>query len=313
MGACTQAAPWSGEGREGGSCFPEGSCDPGLVCKAGVCKAATTRSDLGTPTDSRPPPDRGQRDGPPTCSLPAPLVDLLPKTTPHDKAALRGAAPGATRVEASLGGKIFGVPVSSDGTFCLLIALPNVPQPVTFNVVSIHEPTACRSPSVKVTTQRVRLEPKNVLAGLHAVATNAKDPLDRLTDGKTSGAHVEFSFWDSTSECDASAVVRFRLKQSALIDRVVVHYAPTSSRYASCWKLFGSTFAVPPPAQGWTKLAEAKKDNEKVKLEIKVGQQLRHLALRLYEDGGHGLYETFLLTEIEAWTSTAPPPFVGCK
>lgn len=235
MGACTKAAPWSGEGTEGSPCFPDGSCDPGLVCQAGTCRSTTPAVDLSTPIDGWIAPDRGERlDGSTPCTLAAPLVDLLPKTTPHDKAALRGAAPGATRVEASLGGKVFGGPVSGDGSFCLLLALPDVPQPVSFSVVAVHEPSGCSSSAVTVSTQRVRLEPKNVLAGLTAAATNAKDPLDRLTDGKTGGAHVEFSFWDSTTECDTSALIRFELGQSAMIDKVVVHYAKTNSRYARC-------------------------------------------------------------------------------
>jgi hypothetical protein len=251
-------------------------------------------------------------DGAKPCSIAPPQVGALAPQTPHEKAALRGTAVGAVRVEASLGGKVFGVEVGPNGAFCLEVALPDVPQPVTFAVVAIAA-AGCRSEAATVTTQRVRVEAKNVLAGLVPAATNAKDPLARLTDGLLAGPQVEFSFWDTTSECDTSALIRFELGQSVDLEKVIVHYGKTSSRYARCWKLFGATSIAAPPQQGWTLLAEDSNSKQKSKLEIKVGKQLRHLALRLYEDGGSGIYETFLLTEIEAWTSGDPPPFVGCK
>ena len=115
-------------------------------------------------------------------------------------------------------------------------------------------------------------------------------------------------------EGDNSALFRFELPQIASIDKVVIRYPSNiKSDFLRCWKLYGAASIAVPGPSGWTELAGQSSSSAKKELQIALqGRQLRHLALRLYEDGGQGPYETFRIAEIEAWTSGAPP-FVGCQ
>ncbi|MCK5797382.1 MAG: hypothetical protein KAI47_09375, partial [Deltaproteobacteria bacterium] len=50
--SCTKTTSWAGEGAENAPCFPDGTCDPGLTCVAGVCQNTAQ-----PPQDGRVTPD----------------------------------------------------------------------------------------------------------------------------------------------------------------------------------------------------------------------------------------------------------------
>lgn len=321
--ACTKRAPWAGEGTNQQPCYPDGSCDPGLLCAAGTCIPAQLPPDAGPHRDGPAPkldvtrPDMS--DGCPNPPTMAPKVDPLPATTPHAKVVLRGQAPsGSVTIVASLGNKRFNTPVVN-GIFCLEADVPEVAQPITYTVVAI-DGQGCRSQEATATTRWVKADgAKNVLAGLLGAGTHTQGPFTPLTDGKLD-KWTEFSFYDPDigpgGTCDRYAYLRYELPTPARIDRVVVKY-PTNNNfknYLQCYRLMGSSTIAVPQQGGWTDLAYDDK-GQRGDLEITVNNPtpLRHLILLMYEDGGTGYNETFQLVEIEAWSSGEAPPFVGCN
>jgi hypothetical protein len=326
LGGCTAAAPWGLEGTAGAPCFPDGTCDPGLACRAGVCRAGVTPEDAQHPAegprrDGGPALERERRDGAPPCATPPPPPVVLPyaKTTVLEQVVIKGSAPGAVVVLASGAGSKTA-PVVND-LFCLELALKKNAQ--NGFELRARDAAGCLSDPVFVGVVQTAPGPVNLLYGLTAKTKNPPDEgtLATLTDGKTGGDPVVFSFSDpelTPSSCDNYEHLWFDLGTLQTFDQLVVRYPQKSGfkYYLTCWELLVSKAAAPAPPDpkhpDWVsvKLAQSGSPSQ---LSVAVpGTQARHVALLLYEDGGSGFFETFELTEVEAWGLTAAPPAETC-
>lgn len=325
LGGCTAAAPWGLEGTAGSPCFPDGTCDPGLECVAGVC-AAGPRSDAQQPTDGSPrdrpgAAERERRDGALPCATrpPPPVVLPYAKTTVLEQVAIKGSAPGAVEVVAAGAGSTTA-PVLND-LFCLVLALKKNTQ--NGFELRARDAAGCLSDPVFVGVVQTAPGPVNLLYGLTAKTKNAPDEgtLASLTDGKTGGDPVRFSFSDpelTPSSCDNFEHLWFDLGTTQTFDQLVVRYPQKSGfkYYLTCWELLVSKAASPAPPDpkhpDWTSV-KMMQSGSPSQLSVAVpGTQARHVALLMYEDGGSGFYETFELTEVEAWGLTPAPPAETC-
>jgi hypothetical protein len=333
---CTSPAPWGAEGSEGEACFPDGACDPGLACIDGRCRRAQGPDlglpdlalDLGVPADGRrpgerppPKPDGARPDKPPSCPLPPPPPLLLPypKSTVHAKVVLRGSAVGAKQVLVS-GGKLSGVKTVSvawNSSFCVEVEL--VLGATSNFLLLARDAKGCLSSATSAVVTQASPAPVNLLAGLLA---STKDPpesglVSYLTDGQTSQV-VKFSFNDpevTGGECDNNEHLWFDLGSTQPVDQVIVKYPVKGGfkYYLTCWTLLASNQIAPAPPDpkhpDW-KIVKQATSGSAQPLTISIpGTPARHLALIMYEDNATGIWETFELTEVEAWgTPGAAPP-----
>lgn len=307
-GGCTERLPWAGEGSEGFPCFPDGSCDPGLSCVQGTCRANSTTLDGGA----------RERGG--SCELASPSLDEVPERTPHMQVALSGTAPDeAVKVQVEGPTGRFEAAVRG-GDFCLEVNL--VPERSNTFALRAEDARGCVSPPTMVTVAQAPPEPVNVLRHLRPYVDNLeRGDGGALTDGLYDDV-VTFSFWDpetgmSGDRCDLSALTVFTLPDPKPVQRVVIHYPALDGflDYLACWRLVGSMEEKLPQApEQWSLLAEARNTREAERLVIEFDQavMIRHLGLAMYENGAMGLTETFQLTEIEAWSPPVMPPEVEC-
>lgn len=313
--ACTERTPWAGEGTEGFACFPEGSCSSGLRCVQGICRSLTLVDDASVS-----PRDRGMPNVDQTgCLDPAaPLIDNAPSETTHPKIALTGTvATGVSSITVQSPSDRQTVALQST-SFCVEVTLsPGQPNRITViaNVDDCHS----RPATVEVTQKARRTE--NLLLG---VLPYAKDKpaseLIKLTDGVlTNAVHFSFSDFDvSGPVCDNSDYVYFGFASQTTIAKVIVRYPdePAFTDYLACWQLLGSPRQQVPQNNQWQLLAQSDRttDTRELIIEVDPPQDVMHLALVMMENGEDFLTfdESFRLAEIEAYGSSAVPPYVGC-
>jgi hypothetical protein len=329
--ACTKATPWAGQGTEGYPCFPEGTCNSGLICKNGVCQSpATPRIDSGPVVDTLfdsivlPPSDQTVvlPDGT-GCQTPAPpTLDGVPANTPHEKVAIRGrvgVAVDALEVITSASTKTINV---DGGSFCIEVELIKGQQ-TRIEIFAISG--ACRSdqPAVATIRQDDTSQQLNLLAGVPPYAENRQPAeLIELTDGKTTSA-VTFSFSDidvPPNKCDNSTYVYFGLSQAMMVSKLVIRYPqePGFDDYLQCWTLLGSGRQNIPRDSQWEVWGQDTQTQESRELVIDItpAKRARHLTLVMMENGTEffATSEVFRFTEIEAYgPPVAVPPYVGCQ
>ncbi len=327
-GGCTTPTTWYGEGTEGNACFPDGTCDSGLECRASVCtRPITTETDGGprlehpvgdgrpVPLDLVPPPSEARPCANPP---PAPELDPVVANTHHQTAVIRGRAAGAQGVLIT-GGVDPQSAYVQEGGFCLEVVLsPDATS--TLMIVAVDE-EGCTSTPVGVKISQSQLVNQQLFAGLRPEVSIEPDlgKNGELVDGKTNKA-VSFSFWDVTSACDNFFYMWFDLTDSFIVDSVVVHYPqrPNFTAYLQCWQLLGSTEYFPsapePGHPQWFVLAEASNTTESVELTIPIpGVAVRHLALLSFENAAKGYAEIFEFTEIKAFGHEVLPPPETCN
>lgn len=317
---CKQAAPWGAEGTEDEPCFPDQTCDPGLVCSpAGFCVSepvppaaeAGPRRDRGTAPrlDSRRPGESGLPDAPPpNCSSvpPQPSVTSYPQTTSFPKAAVKGIAPGAVKVQVTGAAAPQSAPVAG-GIFCIEVSLfPGINH---LQLVSV-DGKGCSSSPVFIDIQLAAEGPVNIAHGLLASTKRQPDAglVSYLSDGQLSTV-ARFSFWDTTSACDEREHIWYDLGSLRSIDQVNVRYPKKGNfkSYMVCWDLLISGQVSPadpdPKHPDWT-LVQGSTSDTYADVTIKLGgTQARHVALLMYEDASTSYQETFELAEVEVWGS----------
>jgi hypothetical protein len=324
VSGCTVETAWAGWGTEGHHCFPDNTCDPGLVCVGGVCRrpgggdggGGDFPPGLDSPAfpDLRPTRDQG-------CASPPapPVLAPYPPVTPHSRVPLKGSAPGAVRVRCSgAGTSPITVPVRNNG-FCVLQPLRDIPSPQIFTLVALDAANCPSRPVTATVTRGTIVGPVNLLAGLLGVAssnsaTKYSGKLANLTDGNRD-SKVLFTLSDTTSGCDNFTFVTFDLKFDQILDRVVVRYPRNSRRYLACYSLATSTVAKPRmPVDinhaDWQEVQHARSYIPgDLTIMVPAGKnKARHVALLMFENGESNPWtEYFDITEIEAVGMPAPP------
>ena len=327
LAACTDHAPWLGQGTLGFACFPDSSCDPGLSCKAGRCapnagkapeaaealgRLAADSTAHGGTSDASLPNSAPQCDSPPG---PAPVLDPIANTTAHPRATLHGRAPFGQRIVASVVGGANVQGTLENGAFCLEV--PLLPEQVSRIELISYNAAGCASAATRLQLRHQLLPLGNVLAGVLPLGPGTVSERRRLTDGKRDDG-ATFTFLDTTAACDTFALLTFTFGTTAMVERVVVHYPRTITQthfYLNCWSLQGSAEEKPPldPRQ-WTRLAAATESAaDTLTITLRAPQALRSLSLAMFESGDQDPYtETFTLSEVEAWARPPAPPFEGC-
>jgi hypothetical protein len=313
--ACTTAAPWGAQGTEGDSCFPDQTCDRGLVCLNQVCQAVGGGDDGGLP----------ENDASPQCPVVAPpVLDPVPETTPHEAIAIGGTTgEDAVAVVISEGSQSLTIPVPTR-VFC--VELPLDPQrTVQFEVAAVDARGCASSPATVTVTQRVDLG-RNVLAGLTRpfYSGTLGGSLDRLTDGDTSTS-ASLSLRDrdeDPDECGDSVYLWYRLPQAELVDRLIVRYGQQldNADYLRCWALYvnpSPTAELSQPGPGnpdWQEVGGSSRGaSSDFLFRFPSPRDVGQLALVMFEDGNfQSEQERFTIAELEALTPSNEAPFEGC-
>jgi hypothetical protein len=320
LAGCTQQAPWFAEGTVGHTCFPDGTCDPGLRCVAKICTSDTILADARVERKNRDARvDRARDQGCPTIA--APTLLSYPVTTAQVTVPIRGQAPGATEVRISGGatpqtGGVVG------GAFCVEVSL----TPKTLNGLEVvaRDAAGCTSSATHADITNSEPGPINLFFGKPVISnyTPSSGTLGMLTDGQLT-ASVKLSFWDPDpwpGVCnDKLAAVHVDIGATEAIDQVVAKYPVKSGfkSFATCWELWVSTKSDPdsPSNQSdtwkadWTMVKQNLTQTAGDLTIFLFGTKARHVALLLFEDDATSMTETFELTEVEAWAQQpAPPP-----
>lgn len=329
IAACTSQTTWYGEGTEGQACFPDGTCDPGLECRAGVCtRPITTVNDGGPRADlprrdrpsvaedwglPPPPPDMQPCPNPPS----APVLEPLASSTFHPTVVIRGSASGAQEVRITGGADPQSVHPQDD-RFCAEVTLtPNATSQLSSVAVNAE---GCVSPPVEVKVSQMQVVSRNLLSGLVPEVSVYPDlgKPPELVDGKTNKS-VNFSFFDMTAACDNYFYLWFDLKQLFVVESFTVKYPSRTNftAYLQCWQLLGCTeqypFSPEPWHPQWFSMAEDSSTTESVELNIPLGGMVtQHLALLAFENAAKGYNEAFEFTEIEAYGHEVLPPPETC-
>lgn len=311
--ACTTAAPWGKQGTAGQPCYPELTCDRGLVCLKQTCTVIPDPGNVINPS-----PDLS-----PSCpTSDPPLLQGVPATTPYLQVPIQGTASAGTVVVIVSGeSEAHGLTVAQN-EFCTEMSLTRG-QSSDFEVASV-DADGCASPTLRVTVAQRQPTGKNVLAGLKPFTSGDRQGEPSVLTDESTQTSLRLSFRDHnlpTDACDASVYVWFALPQRETIDQVEVRYPAggAGSRYMRCWALVtadGTSADVDQPAigaYGWRSVGGSQNGTSSDFRFNIPDRAVSQLALLMFEDGDStSEEETFDLAEVRAYSPATVEPYQGC-